>query len=167
MLSGAPLKGKSQACITDMYRLTGGKLPIIGCGGIASGADAYARIRAGASLVQIYTALIYEGPTLVHDILRGLADRLDRVFLHPWAGPAILLAVLFVMFQTVFSWAQPVMDALQAAMVAAAIFMPVHCGNSATCSRAASRPTRSSSLRMPASRSASGWPGRAGEPISR
>jgi len=72
-LSGAPLKPKSQACITDMYRLTGGKLPIIGCGGIASGADAYARIRAGASLVQLYSALVYGGPGMVEDIQRDLA----------------------------------------------------------------------------------------------
>ena len=72
-LSGAPLKQKSQACITDMYRLTGGRLPIIGCGGIASGADAYARIRAGASLVQLYSALVYGGPGMVVDIKRDLA----------------------------------------------------------------------------------------------
>jgi dihydroorotate dehydrogenase len=72
-LSGAPLKAKSQACIADMYRLTRGKLPIIGCGGIASGADAYARIRAGASLVQLYSALVYGGPGMVEDIKRDLA----------------------------------------------------------------------------------------------
>lgn len=72
-LSGAPLRQKSQACIADMYRLTGGRLPIIGCGGIASGADAYARIRAGASLVQLYSALVYGGPGLVADINRELA----------------------------------------------------------------------------------------------
>ena len=72
-LSGAPLKEKAQACIADMYRLTGGRLPIVGCGGIASGADAYARIRAGASLVQLYSALVYGGPGLVTDITRELA----------------------------------------------------------------------------------------------
>ena len=72
-LSGAPLKAKAQACIADMYRLTGGRLPIVGCGGIASGADAYARIRAGASLVQLYSALVYGGPGLVAEITRELA----------------------------------------------------------------------------------------------
>lgn len=72
-LSGAPLKAKSQACIADMYRLTHGRLPIIGCGGIATGADAYARIRAGASLVQLYSALVYGGPGMVEDIKRDLA----------------------------------------------------------------------------------------------
>ena len=56
--------------------MTGGKLPIVGCGGIASGADAYARIRAGASLVQLYSALVYHGPSLVDDIKRDLAARL-------------------------------------------------------------------------------------------
>ena len=75
-LSGAPLKEKAHACLADMYRLTGGRLPINGCGGIASGADAYARIRAGASLVQLYSALIYQGPGLVEEIKRGLAARL-------------------------------------------------------------------------------------------
>lgn len=72
-LSGAPLKGKAHACLADIYRLTGGRLPIIGCGGIASGADAYARIRAGASLVQFYSALVYAGPGLVEEIKRDLA----------------------------------------------------------------------------------------------
>ena len=75
-LSGAPLKAKALACLADIYRMTGGKLPIVGCGGIASGADAYARIRAGASLVQLYSALVYHGPSLVDDIKRDLAARL-------------------------------------------------------------------------------------------
>ena len=59
-----------------MYRLTGGRLPLIGAGGIASADDAYAKIRAGASLVQLYTALVYQGPGLVGRIKRGLAERL-------------------------------------------------------------------------------------------
>ena len=61
-----------------MYRLTGGKLPIIGCGGVASGKDAYAKIRAGASLVQLYSALVYHGPELVARIKRELAACLRR-----------------------------------------------------------------------------------------
>ena len=69
-LSGAPLFAPSTALLASMYRLTGGKLPLIGVGGIATARDAYAKIRAGASLVQIYSAMVYEGP--------GLAARLAR-----------------------------------------------------------------------------------------
>ena len=54
------------------------KLPLIGVGGIGSGADAYLKIRAGASLVQLYTALVYQGPGLVHRIKRELAALLER-----------------------------------------------------------------------------------------
>jgi dihydroorotate dehydrogenase len=75
-LSGCPLMAASTACLADMYRLTGGRLPIIGCGGVASGADAYAKIRAGASLVQLYSALVFHGPELVGRIKRELAERL-------------------------------------------------------------------------------------------
>jgi dihydroorotate dehydrogenase len=72
-LSGLPLKPKALACIAAMYKALGGRLPIVGCGGIASGADAYARIRAGASLVQLYSALVYHGPGLVERITAELA----------------------------------------------------------------------------------------------
>jgi len=75
-LSGRPLFAPSTAVLADMYRLTGGRLPLVGVGGIASGADAYAKIRAGASLVQLYSALVYEGPGLVRRIQRDLAARL-------------------------------------------------------------------------------------------
>ena len=75
-LSGPPLMGKATACLAAMYRLTGGRLPIIGCGGVASGADAYAKIRAGASLVQLYSALVFHGPELVGRIKRELAEQL-------------------------------------------------------------------------------------------
>jgi dihydroorotate dehydrogenase len=75
-LSGRPLFEPSTAVLAALYRLTGGRLPLIGVGGIASGADAYAKIRAGASLVQLYTALVYQGPRLVGRINRDLADRL-------------------------------------------------------------------------------------------
>jgi dihydroorotate dehydrogenase len=61
-----------------MYRLTQGRLPLIGVGGIASAADAYAKIRAGASLVQLYTALVFAGPDLVRQIKSGLADMLTH-----------------------------------------------------------------------------------------
>jgi dihydroorotate dehydrogenase len=77
-LSGAPLFAPSTALLAEMYRLTGGKVPLIGVGGIASGADAYRKIRAGASLVQLYTALIFHGPGLVARIKRELAELLAR-----------------------------------------------------------------------------------------
>jgi dihydroorotate dehydrogenase len=77
-LSGAPLFEPSTALLAEMFRLTSGKLPIIGVGGIASGADAYKKIRAGASLVQLYTALIYHGPGLVARIKNELAALLAR-----------------------------------------------------------------------------------------
>jgi dihydroorotate dehydrogenase len=75
-LSGRPLTERATACIASMYRLTGGRLPIVGCGGIGSGDDAYDKIRAGASLVQLYSALVFEGPGLVSRIKRDLAARL-------------------------------------------------------------------------------------------
>ena len=75
-LSGPPLMGKATRCLSDMYRFTEGRLPIIGCGGVATGADAYAKIRAGASLVQLYSALVFHGPELVGRIKRELAERL-------------------------------------------------------------------------------------------
>jgi dihydroorotate dehydrogenase len=71
-LSGAPLLAPSTALLGRMYRLTEGKLPLIGVGGIASARDAYAKIRAGASLVQIYSAMVYEGPGLAARIVAGL-----------------------------------------------------------------------------------------------
>ncbi|MBL8709554.1 MAG: quinone-dependent dihydroorotate dehydrogenase [Rhodospirillaceae bacterium] len=71
-LSGAPLMAPATALLRDMYRLTEGRLPLIGVGGVASAADAYAKIRAGASLVQLYSALVFEGPGLVRRILADL-----------------------------------------------------------------------------------------------
>ncbi|MNH46656.1 Dihydroorotate dehydrogenase [compost metagenome] len=61
-----------------MYRLTEGKLPIVGSGGIFTAEDAYDKIRAGASLVELYTALIYEGPGLVGQINEGLRRLLKK-----------------------------------------------------------------------------------------
>ena len=77
-LSGAPLFAPSTALLAEMYRLTRGRLPIVGVGGVASAAEAYAKIRAGAALVQLYTGLVYEGPGLPARILGGLAARLRR-----------------------------------------------------------------------------------------
>lgn len=73
-LSGLPLMTLATACLSHMYRLTGGKIPLIGCGGVASGGDAYAKIRAGASLVQLYSALVFHGPALIMRIKRELAE---------------------------------------------------------------------------------------------
>ena len=77
-LSGAPLFARSTAVLRDVRRLTGGRLPLIGTGGIGSGADAYAKIRAGASAVQLYSMLVYGGPGLVVRIKRELAALLRR-----------------------------------------------------------------------------------------
>jgi dihydroorotate dehydrogenase len=83
-LSGRPLTDKSTDIIRRFYKHTNGALPIIGAGGVSSAEDAYAKICAGASLVQLYTALVFQGPDLVHDILTGLGrllekDRLDHI----------------------------------------------------------------------------------------
>jgi dihydroorotate dehydrogenase len=75
-LSGRPLFALSTALLSDMYRLTQGRLPLVGAGGIASAADAFAKIRAGASLVQLYTALVFQGPALVAKIKEGLVELL-------------------------------------------------------------------------------------------
>jgi len=61
-----------------MFRLTEGRVPLVGVGGVASAADAYAKIRAGASLVQLYTALVFAGPGLLGRIKAGLAALLRR-----------------------------------------------------------------------------------------
>jgi len=77
-LSGAPLFESSTAMLRRVYELTQGKLPLIGVGGIASGSEAYAKIRAGASLVQLYSAMVYEGTALVTRIKHELLDLITR-----------------------------------------------------------------------------------------
>lgn len=77
-LSGRPLSEKSTGMIRNFYRLTGGKLPIIGAGGVSSGQDAYDKIRAGASLVQLYSALAFQGPGVVKRITAELAQLLKK-----------------------------------------------------------------------------------------
>ena len=72
-LSGQPLKNLSTQMIRDMYCLTKGSIPIIGVGGVADGQDAYEKLRAGASLIQLYTALAYRGPSLVSTIVNDLS----------------------------------------------------------------------------------------------
>ena len=77
-LSGAPLRELAQQRIVDFRRATGGRIALIGVGGIADADDAYARIRAGASLVQLYSAMVYEGHTIARRIGAGLARLLER-----------------------------------------------------------------------------------------
>ena len=75
-LSGLPLMELSNRVLSEMYQLTEGKVPIIGVGGISSGEDAYKKIKAGATLVQLYSAMVYHGPGLVQLIKRDLAKLL-------------------------------------------------------------------------------------------
>jgi dihydroorotate dehydrogenase len=81
-LSGRPLFEPSTALLGEFYRLTGGRIPLIGVGGIASGQDAYRKVRAGASLVQLYSALVFQGPGLVAAIRRDLAAALRADGFH-------------------------------------------------------------------------------------
>jgi dihydroorotate dehydrogenase len=77
-LSGKPLRDRSTEVIRAVYKQTGGQLPIIGSGGIFTAQDAYDKIRAGASLVEIYTALIYKGPGLLRELTNGLKECLRK-----------------------------------------------------------------------------------------
>jgi dihydroorotate dehydrogenase len=90
-LSGAPLRARSTAVIRYIARQTGGKLPIVGVGGIASAEDALEKFRAGARLVQIYTGLIYKGPSLVHQINVQLLRAVEQgVVQSLWERDALL-----------------------------------------------------------------------------
>ncbi|XP_060693616.1 dihydroorotate dehydrogenase (quinone), mitochondrial isoform X1 [Hemiscyllium ocellatum] len=77
-LSGAPLKEMSTQTVNEMYSLTKGRIPIIGVGGISNGADALEKIRAGATLIQLYTAFVYQGPPVVNKIKRELEQLLKE-----------------------------------------------------------------------------------------
>lgn len=77
-LSGKPLRERATELVGRVYELTGGQLPIVASGGVFTAGDAYEKIRAGASLVEIYTALIYEGPEVVRQINAGLEELLRR-----------------------------------------------------------------------------------------
>ncbi|PHS38259.1 MAG: dihydroorotate dehydrogenase (quinone) [Robiginitomaculum sp.] len=76
-LSGAPLMRPSTRILAEFYAASGGHIPLIGVGGIANGGDAYIKIRAGASAVQLYSALVYAGPGLAAEICDDLAARLQ------------------------------------------------------------------------------------------
>jgi dihydroorotate dehydrogenase len=73
-LSGEPLFEMSTQVLHDMYRLTDGKIPLIGVGGVSNGEQAYKKIKAGASLVQLYSAMIYRGPGIAVDIAEELVE---------------------------------------------------------------------------------------------
>jgi dihydroorotate dehydrogenase len=77
-LSGPPLLDASTAQLRRFFRLTSGRLPLIGVGGVYQGTDAYTKVRAGASLLQIYTALVYQGPSVIGRILAELDRLLER-----------------------------------------------------------------------------------------
>jgi len=77
-LSGAPLKPLALERLRDFRKATGGRLPLVGVGGIATAEDAWERIRAGASLVQLYSAMVYEGPGIARRIVRGLEALMRR-----------------------------------------------------------------------------------------
>ncbi len=77
-LSGPPLKERTTAMLRRAYKITQGKLVLIGCGGISSGLDAYEKLRAGADLLQIYTSFVYHGPLVIRKILVELAELLKR-----------------------------------------------------------------------------------------
>ncbi len=75
-LSGKPLFALSTRQLAKFHQYSGGKLPLVGVGGISDAETAWLKIMAGASLLQIYSALVYKGPELVQEILEGLASRL-------------------------------------------------------------------------------------------
>jgi len=77
-LSGYPLRARSTEVIRHLYRQTEGKLPVVGVGGIFTAEDAWEKITAGATLVQLYTGLVYEGPGLPKSIVEGLWERLEE-----------------------------------------------------------------------------------------
>jgi dihydroorotate dehydrogenase len=77
-LSGAPVFEKSTRVLAQLSKLTDGKLPLIGVGGVSNAKEAYTKIKAGASAVQLYTALVYGGMGLVKDIVTGLETLLEK-----------------------------------------------------------------------------------------
>ncbi len=81
-LSGAPLRRRATQTIATLYHLTGNSLPLIGVGGIFTAQDAWEKICAGASLIQLYTGFIYRGPGIVRDINDGLETILEREGFH-------------------------------------------------------------------------------------
>jgi dihydroorotate dehydrogenase len=77
-ISGAPLRQRSTEVIRFIHQQTQGQLPIIGVGGIFTAEDAWEKITAGASLIQVYTGLVYEGPWMMRRIMEGLLHKLEE-----------------------------------------------------------------------------------------
>jgi len=77
-LSGQPIRERADGLVRYLFRKTEGKIPIIGVGGIASAEHAYSRIKAGASLIQVYTGLVYQGPGLIRSIKQGLVRLMEE-----------------------------------------------------------------------------------------
>jgi dihydroorotate dehydrogenase len=84
-LSGRPLRQRSTDVVRHLFRQTRGSVPIVGVGGIHSAQDAWEKITAGASLVQLYSGLVFEGPTLPGSIVQGLHDRMAQAGFHSWS----------------------------------------------------------------------------------
>jgi len=74
-LSGAPVRERSTAVIGRVWKRTDGRVPVVGVGGVFTADDAWEKVRAGASIVQVYTGLVYEGPTLARELCEGLSKR--------------------------------------------------------------------------------------------
>jgi dihydroorotate dehydrogenase len=74
-LSGPPLRARATAVVGRVWRRTDGRVPVLGVGGVTTAEDAWEKVRAGASLVQVYTALVYEGPSLARALCEGLSQR--------------------------------------------------------------------------------------------
>jgi dihydroorotate dehydrogenase len=77
-LSGAPLRAAANEACRTLFAHLGRRIPIVGVGGLFTADDVYERMRAGASLVQIYTGLIYQGPAVIPQLVGGVAERLAR-----------------------------------------------------------------------------------------
>jgi dihydroorotate dehydrogenase len=75
-LSGPPVRPLTLNCLREMYRLTGGQIPIIACGGVRTAEDALEYARAGASAIQLYTSMVYEGSGVVRRIKDGIVREL-------------------------------------------------------------------------------------------
>ncbi|MGN6384676.1 MAG: quinone-dependent dihydroorotate dehydrogenase, partial [Verrucomicrobiota bacterium] len=77
-LSGKPLRMRSTEIVAHIFKQTSGKLPIIGVGGVFHAGDAWEKIIAGATLVQVYTGMVYEGPSIAREIVTGLRELLQE-----------------------------------------------------------------------------------------
>jgi dihydroorotate dehydrogenase len=90
-ISGAPVRARARQVVSHIWRSTGGTMPIVGVGGIFTADDAWEMIRAGASLVQLYTGFIYQGPRVAREICLGVRERMRHegfASLHQAVGSA-------------------------------------------------------------------------------